>query len=70
LLQQPRQAFWKMAMHRNYIPAEYELPHGQEPRSGRQWFAALGIVALIVAATLALVAASETASEVSMEVGK
>lgn len=57
-------------MHRNYIPAEYELPQEQEPRLGRQWLVAFGIVALIVAATLALVAAGETASEISVEVSK
>jgi hypothetical protein len=57
-------------MHRNYVPAEYELPGDPEPRQSRRWLAALALVAVIVAATVALVTASETASNVSVEVSE
>jgi|HubBroStandDraft_5_1064220.scaffolds.fasta_scaffold3258564_1 predicted ribosomally synthesized peptide with SipW-like signal peptide len=58
------------AMHRSIIPAEYELPEAKELRPRRQWLTALAIVALIVTATIALLTASETASQVSVEVSK
>ncbi len=60
----------EVSMQRLFVPAEYELPQEQEPGRKRQWLTALATVILIVTATIALVTASDTASDVSVEVAR
>lgn len=57
-------------MDRRFIPAEYELPEEKEPRSNRQWLAAIAALVVILAATIALVTAAETNSPVAVEIGR
>jgi hypothetical protein len=60
----------EVSMQRLFVPAEYELPPERDPRGKRHWITALAGVILIVTATVALVTANDTASDVSVEVGR
>ena len=53
-------------MNRNVIPAEYELPEDLNGPHKRQWLTALAAIAIIIGATLALVASNETQSPVTV----
>jgi hypothetical protein len=57
-------------MNRNVIPAEYELPEDVNGPHKRQWLTALAALAIIIGATLALVASNETQSPVSVVVDR
>ena len=57
-------------MNRNVIPAEYELPEDVNGAHKRQWLTALAAVAIIIGATLALVASNETQSPVAVVVDR
>jgi len=54
-----------LAMKREYLPAEYELPQ-QDAVSNRRWLPVIVALAIIGGATLALVASNETATTVSV----
>jgi hypothetical protein len=57
-------------MNRSVIPAEYDLPEDVNGPHRRQWLTALAAVAIIIGATLALVASNETQSPVSVVVSQ
>ena len=57
-------------MNRNVIPAEYELPEDVNGSHKRQWLTALAALAIIIGATLALVASNETQSPVSVVIDR
>jgi len=57
-------------MNRSVIPAEYDLPDDVNGPHKRQWLAALAAVAIIIGATLALVASNETQSPVAVVVDR
>ena len=57
-------------MNRNVIPAEYELPEDVNGPHKRQWLTALAALAIIIGATLALVASNETQSPVSVVIDR
>ena len=57
-------------MNRYVIPAEYDLPEEVNGPHKRQWLAALAALAIIIGATLALVASNETQSPVAVVVDR
>jgi hypothetical protein len=57
-------------MNRNVIPAEYDLPEDVNGPHKRQWWAALAAVAIILGATLALVASNQTESPVVVTISR
>ena len=54
-----------LAMDRNLIPAEYEIPE-QDVLPKRHWLSVLVALAIVCGTTLALVASNETATTVSV----
>lgn len=56
-------------MQRNLIQGEYELP-AQREADRKRWLPAFALAAIVVAATIALVMAGETASPVTVEVSR
>jgi hypothetical protein len=55
-------------MHWSIVPAEYELPEEVECSRKRRWLPMLVTLAIILGATLALVASDETFSSVAVPV--